>query len=194
MNVIGTCVSMTLKYGVPLITLVDKFRHARFEPSGMTSNKNIPFAKSLIDYIFCWMGCRFIPGYAELNTPNRNQPPSGENKTSTTAKQLVEKTQDLAKKIGEAKAVKGRRPITELTGEDKRPTLPKPSRFAKATLDRLVAVVGTAMSGEGTVQPEAAVIKQLNDQFQHFQDDAPACDVCGAIRVRNQTCPRSSYC
>jgi len=194
MDIVGTCVSMALQYGVPLITLVDKFRHARFEPAGMTSNKNIPFAKSLIDYIFCWMGCRFLPGYAELNTPNRNQPPSGENKTSTTAKQLVEKTQDLAKKIGEAKAVKDQKPIAELAGEDKRSTLPRPSRFAKATLDRLVAVVGTAISGEPTAQPEVAVIKQLSDQFQHFQDDAPACDVCGAICVRNGTCYRCYNC
>ncbi|HDS84818.1 MAG TPA: vitamin B12-dependent ribonucleotide reductase, partial [Phycisphaerales bacterium] len=104
MDVVGTCVSMALQYGVPLITLVDKFRHARFEPAGMTSNKSIPFAKSLIDYIFCWMGCQFIPGYAEKNTPNRAAP-AVENKTSTTAKELVQKTQDLAKKIGQAKAV-----------------------------------------------------------------------------------------
>ena len=62
MNVIGTCTSMSLQYGVPLITLVDKFRHARFEPAGMTSNRDIPFAKSIIDYIFCWLGCQFIPG------------------------------------------------------------------------------------------------------------------------------------
>ena len=103
MDVIGTCTSMALQYGVPLITLVDKFRHARFEPAGMTSNKDIPFAKSLIDYIFCWMGCQFIPGYAEKNTPNRSKPADGENKNSTTAKQLVEKTKDLAKKIAEAK-------------------------------------------------------------------------------------------
>ena len=103
MDVIGTCTSMSLQYGVPLITLVDKFRHARFEPAGMTSNRDIPFAKSLIDYIFCWLGCQFIPGYAEKNTPNRAAAPA-ENKTVTTAKQLVEKTKDLAQKIAEAKA------------------------------------------------------------------------------------------
>ena len=95
MDVIGTCTSMALQYGVPLITLVDKFRHARFEPAGMTSNRDIPFAKSLIDYIFCWMGCQFIPGYAEANTPNRN-PAAGENKNVTTARQVVEKTRPCA--------------------------------------------------------------------------------------------------
>ncbi len=101
---IGTCTSMALQYGVPLITLVDKFRHARFEPSGMTSNRDIPFAKSLIDYIFCWLGCQFIPGYADKNLPNRSGAVGAETKTTTTARQLVEKTKDLAHKIAEAKA------------------------------------------------------------------------------------------
>ena len=105
MDVIGTCVSMSLQYGVPLITLVDKFRHARFEPAGMTANKNIPFAKSLIDYIFCWMGCQFIAGYAEKNLPNRKPIAKPKEKVTATAKQLVEKTKDLAKKIAEAKAM-----------------------------------------------------------------------------------------
>jgi len=100
MDVIGTCTSMALQYGVPLITLVDKFRHARFEPSGMTSNRDIPFAKSLIDYIFCWLGCQFIPGYVDKNTPNRAAVSgTAENKSATTAKKLVEKTKDLAQKI-----------------------------------------------------------------------------------------------
>ena len=103
MDVIGTCVSMALQYGVPLITLVDKFRHARFEPAGMTSNKDIPFAKSLIDYIFCWLGCQFIPGYAEKNMPAKASA-LAENKDVVTAKTLVEKTKDLAEKIAEAKA------------------------------------------------------------------------------------------
>jgi len=51
MDVVGTCVSMSLQYGVPLITLVDKFRHARFEPSGMTSNNNIPVTMYLLRII-----------------------------------------------------------------------------------------------------------------------------------------------
>ncbi len=60
MDVIGTCTSMALQYGVPLDSLVDKFRHARFEPSGMTSNKEIPFARSIVDYIFTWMKHTFV--------------------------------------------------------------------------------------------------------------------------------------
>ena len=57
---------MALQYGVPLRALVDKFQHVRFEPSGWTGSKEIPYAKSIMDYIFRWLGMRFIsPEYRE---------------------------------------------------------------------------------------------------------------------------------
>ena len=127
MDAFGTCISMALQYGVPLETLVGKFRHARFEPAGMTTNRDMPFAKSLIDYIACWMGCRFIAGYAAKNTPNRSPAPMQE----------------------------------------------KAAEKAPAS------------------QP---VIAQFNSQFEHFQADAPVCDVCGSLCVRNGTCYRCYNC
>ncbi|MCX8072549.1 MAG: vitamin B12-dependent ribonucleotide reductase [Candidatus Binatia bacterium] len=60
MDTIGILTSMALQYGVPLEVLVDKFSHVRFEPSGFTKNPDIPFAKSLIDYIFRFLGSRFL--------------------------------------------------------------------------------------------------------------------------------------
>jgi len=53
-------ISYALQYGVPLQVLVDKFSHARFEPSGMTSNPQVRFAKSIVDYIFRWMATKFL--------------------------------------------------------------------------------------------------------------------------------------
>jgi ribonucleoside-diphosphate reductase alpha chain len=53
-------VSYALQYGVPLQALVDKFTHARFEPSGMTKNPEIRFAKSIVDYIFRWLATKFM--------------------------------------------------------------------------------------------------------------------------------------
>ena len=53
-------VSIALQYGVPLRALIDKFINARFEPSGYTGNKEIPYAKSIIDYIGRWLGGKFI--------------------------------------------------------------------------------------------------------------------------------------
>ena len=55
MDTIGTMVSIALQYGVPLETLVEKFTHQRFEPSGFTSNPDIKTASSVIDYVFRWM-------------------------------------------------------------------------------------------------------------------------------------------
>ncbi len=60
MDSFATAVSMALQYGVPLQALVDKFAHVRFEPSGWTGSKEIPYAKSIMDYIFRWLGSRFI--------------------------------------------------------------------------------------------------------------------------------------
>lgn len=191
MDVIGTCVSMSLQYGVPLITLVDKFRHARFEPAGMTSNKTIPFAKSIIDYIFCWLGCQFIAGYAEKNTPNRAKPT--DNKTNTTAKQLVEKTKDLAKKIDEVKAMQNiPKPTDSKPSPAKKPDGKATDRF-DGLADRVITTVGSVITGEGA-KTEAEAMHQFTGQFQHFQDDAPACDVCGSITVRNGTCYRCFNC
>ena len=52
--------SMALQYGVPLSTLVRKFSHMRFVPDGMTGNRNIPMAKSVVDYVFRWMAFKFL--------------------------------------------------------------------------------------------------------------------------------------
>ncbi len=60
MDTIATLTSMALQYGVPLEVLVNKFSHVRFEPSGFTKNSEIPLAKSPTDYIFRFLGNRFL--------------------------------------------------------------------------------------------------------------------------------------
>jgi ribonucleoside-diphosphate reductase alpha chain len=60
MDSFATAISLSLQYGVPLKVLVDKMSHLRFEPSGWTNNKDIPYAKSIMDYIFRWLGSKFI--------------------------------------------------------------------------------------------------------------------------------------
>jgi ribonucleoside-diphosphate reductase alpha chain len=65
MDGFATAISFALQYGVPLKFLVEKFSHVRFEPSGWTPNPQIPYAKSILDYLFRWMGARFLgPEYA----------------------------------------------------------------------------------------------------------------------------------
>ena len=81
MDTIATLTSIALQYGVPLETLVNKFSHVRFEPSGFTSNPDIPFAKSLTDYIFRHLGYRYlnkeqqeIAGLLPAGSMNADQP------------------------------------------------------------------------------------------------------------------------
>jgi ribonucleoside-diphosphate reductase alpha chain len=77
MDAFATSVSMALQYGVPLRVLSEKFSHMRFEPSGFTGNKDIPIAKSILDYIFRWLAKKFLlpddqPRFIEVTDP----PPS----------------------------------------------------------------------------------------------------------------------
>ncbi len=60
MDTLATMTSIALQYGVPLRDLVNKFAHSRFEPAGFTGNSEIPIAKSIVDYVFRWMGSRFL--------------------------------------------------------------------------------------------------------------------------------------
>src|SRR5258706_11515980 len=66
-------ISYALQYGVPLQALVDKFSHARFEPSGMTKNPDIRFAKSIVDYLFRWMAAKFLSPEAQFRAGVNNR-------------------------------------------------------------------------------------------------------------------------
>jgi ribonucleoside-diphosphate reductase alpha chain len=66
-------ISYALQYGVPLQALVDKFSHVRFEPSGMTKNADVRFAKSIVDYIFRWMASKFLSPEAQYRAGVNNR-------------------------------------------------------------------------------------------------------------------------
>ncbi|HUR80862.1 MAG TPA: vitamin B12-dependent ribonucleotide reductase, partial [Thermoanaerobaculia bacterium] len=76
-------ISYALQYGVPLQDLVDKFSHVRFEPSGMTKNPDVRFAKSIVDYIFRWMAAKFLSAEAQFRAGVNNR-----EETVTTPEQL----------------------------------------------------------------------------------------------------------
>ncbi len=76
-------ISYALQYGVPLQDLVDKFSHVRFEPSGMTRNPDVRFAKSIVDYIFRWMAAKFLSPEAQFRAGVNNR-----EETVTTPEQL----------------------------------------------------------------------------------------------------------
>jgi ribonucleoside-diphosphate reductase alpha chain len=95
MDAFGTCVSMSLQYGVPLQDYVEKFAHMRFEPQGYTKNPEIRVAKSIIDYIFRWLGMRFVPGYAEEHT-HAVKPKEDKAKTEPAQKPVAGRSDQFA--------------------------------------------------------------------------------------------------
>ena len=85
-------ISYALQYGVPLQALVDKFSHVRFEPSGMTRNPEIRFAKSIVDYIFRWLATKFLSPEAQFHAGVNGREldeANGHGELTTTARAAV---------------------------------------------------------------------------------------------------------
>jgi ribonucleoside-diphosphate reductase alpha chain len=87
-------ISYALQYGVPLQDLVDKFSHVRFEPSGMTKNPDIRFAKSVVDYIFRWLAAKFLSEEAQYRAGVNNR------EEKTTPEQLTLDVKGMAGATG----------------------------------------------------------------------------------------------
>ncbi len=85
-------ISYALQYGVPLHSLIDKFSHVRFEPSGMTRNPDVRFAKSIVDYIFRWMASKFLSPEAQFAAGVNNR---DEAVATTTVTETVTKSVSL---------------------------------------------------------------------------------------------------
>jgi ribonucleoside-diphosphate reductase alpha chain len=185
MDAFGTAISMSLQYGVPLEVLVNKFSHTRFEPMGHTTNPDIRIAKSVVDYIFRWLGITFMPGYREANSGTLKNAgevkaeSSGELAGGADAAGLSNGTRNNAS-IGNGEQVGSLLPGSENGSRSRdiaRIELQTPDR---AALDR----AGVAMH----IDENGGPISNRSDQFARFQSDAPSCDNCGAITVRNGNC------
>jgi ribonucleoside-diphosphate reductase alpha chain len=75
MDSFALAVSISLQHGVPLKLFCEKFAHTRFEPSGWSSNPDIGFAKSIMDYIFRWLQMRFLSGQQQFLFENLRPKP-----------------------------------------------------------------------------------------------------------------------
>jgi len=188
MDAFGTAVSMSLQYGVPLEVYVKKFSHTRFEPWGYTKNPDIPVAKSLVDYLFRWMGTEFIPGYREANRPGGygdggGGETGGGGDSETERKPAATTASGLADGQGKAKV--------EVNGSrGKHPGGTNGHSSAVAVKPAVKPAAATLLERAGVrmaVDPSASPTDR-ESQFAKFQIDAPACDNCGSITVRNGNC------
>ncbi|MEQ8849197.1 vitamin B12-dependent ribonucleotide reductase [Botrimarina sp.] len=190
MDAFGTSVSMSLQYGVPLEDYVRKFSHMRFEPQGHTKNPDIRIAKSLIDYIFRWLGITFLPGYKEASQ-GQMAGSAIDAGSSAPAKSSSPPTGDELGETGPAAKTAG----GHTAGQDATPATRNghaPGAAAKQGAAKQLADSAAALEDLGAKLLERAGVVlsegSRNEQFAGFQTDAPACDNCGSITVRNGNC------
>jgi ribonucleoside-diphosphate reductase alpha chain len=188
MDSLGTAISIALQYGVPTESLVNKFTHQRFEPAGMTHNKDIPFAKSLVDYIFRWMGMEFVTGYRAANAPHRPGDEKPVKKVADEALPSAAKARAIANP--KAKDDNGDCDCDDHTcsdnGNDRRLIVDdQPLSKGTARGEQVRSAYSESEGGNQSVMTEA---------MKNMQADAPACDVCGTITVRNGTCYKCLNC
>ncbi len=179
MDSFGTAVSMSLQYGVPLEVLVNKFSHTRFEPMGYTTNPDIRIAKSLVDYIFRWLGLSFIAGFREatLGIPSKGGNPEIDSLTKPVS--VAPPSQGTALPNGKAPA---NGTTNGKSSNGHAPSSGSQSSAARANAD-LLDRAGARMKDRSDDS-----VSDQSDQFARFQSDAPSCDNCGAITVRNGNC------
>jgi ribonucleoside-diphosphate reductase alpha chain len=169
MDAFATAISIALQYGVPLEDLCRKFSHMRFEPNGFTNNKQVPIAKSIMDYIFRYLSVKFL-----------QQP-------------VVDDETEDAVNPNEAVAAEARRsgPARDETqmglfdGADPAEVDP----LVGQTIEAFMAHAKPAADPADAATPAPA----SGQTFQN-QDDSPPCPNCGAITVRSGACYVCTQC
>jgi ribonucleoside-diphosphate reductase alpha chain len=209
MDAFGTAVSMSLQYGVPLEDYVRKFSHMRFEPQGYTKNPDIRIAKSLIDYIFRWLGNIFLPGYKEasMGVLPAAEPSADSFSDEAASKPIPIGDESLAMSAYQ-KESKARPPVADKPGPKPEGGKRKSDGGMTATLtpetghrpkDGHATANGNGHSTNGDISAallaragvllkDAGPNTARSEQFADFQTDAPACDSCGHITVRAGNC------
>jgi len=218
MDTLATSVSLALQYGVPLKDVVNKFAHVRFEPSGFTGNPEIPIAKSLVDYIFRWLGSRFLPGDEKgaLGLIDRSAVVAEAPAAFSTAAFKPRADEGIT---AQSEALS---PVAEPVVPQVLPTSPAPASSddaAKAAAapaasainvsvvrSELLTVasngaangsaVGGAANGNGkrTLDSFTGSLGGGTKVAFAAQADAPSCAECGSIMIRNGSCYKCLNC
>jgi ribonucleoside-diphosphate reductase alpha chain len=202
MDAFATSISLCLQYGVPLEALVKKFTHQRFEPSGMTANRDIPFAKSIVDYVFRWLGLTFLEEYRKANLPQSAETGGGAGALPSAAPEDKEGNPSAKASADPASGTEG----TASVGALFRDRLPSSiTGNGKAPLAEGGAPRGGSLPlGGGAYRPvrsvpagpagTAPVADRWNWQTWRSQEDAPPCLECGEIMVRSGSCYKCPNC
>jgi ribonucleoside-diphosphate reductase alpha chain len=169
MNCFAIAVSIGLQYGVPLEEYVDKFAFTRFEPAGPVEHPNIKFSTSLVDYIFRLLAYEYLGRKDLVQVPNPDEQMGL--KTPSTIP-FEEQVNRMLAPLG--------------AGKDAMDTVP--------SLDFLDDIEPVAAAPQHSHSTSASGTTGTQQYLSNMMGDAPACNVCGHITVRNGTCYKCLNC
>ena len=203
-------VSKGLQYGVPLEEFVDTFTFVRFEPQGMvTGHPNIKIATSMIDYVFRVLGLEYLGRTDLVQNPEMIEAPDdGDDEPGGTSALFPNWNAEPAVSAGSVNAVE---PLEDAEDGPKAEAISEPVATAEVPVPKVTivhdrpAVNGNsnghnghvAMNGNGARHAPAAAPAQasaLDAALGGLMGDAPFCDVCGHITVRNGACYKCLNC
>jgi ribonucleoside-diphosphate reductase alpha chain len=170
MNCFAMSVSIGLQYGVPLQTYVDQFTFTRFEPQGpVEGHPYVKFSTSIVDFIFRALGVEYLQRYdlAHIKPELDSQVPP----EPPSLRQLPHATETLAM------------PPAAVTSAHTDTTALPHTREATARSAAMSETLGEGAGGS-----------PLDAQLDTMMGDAPVCDVCGHITVRNGACYKCLNC
>jgi ribonucleoside-diphosphate reductase alpha chain len=185
MNSFATAISIALQYGVPLETLVRKFSYMRFEPEGITGNPEIPFAKSMPDYIMRWLASRFLDADAQeelgILTPEVRARQAAQHAAQAV---VASDTASPAQEDEDAKETKA----PGSNGGNGSPSESSSSSGASASASGASGPSSTPPAASFTDTPPVVPARL------HGLDLGPACSQCGGMMQRTGSCYTCSSC
>jgi ribonucleoside-diphosphate reductase alpha chain len=178
LNSYATAISIALQYGVPLETLVQKFAYMRFEPEGITQNPEIPFAKSMPDYIMRWLASRFLDVDAQEELGILTQEVRARKMAQETATSIASDSAGPANGGGNGGGNGGNGGA-------------KPAASAPATEPTAAPSSGDAPQPAATAFTETPPVVPAR---LAGLDLGPACQQCGGMMQRTGSCYTCSSC
>jgi ribonucleoside-diphosphate reductase alpha chain len=188
MNSFATAISIALQYGVPLETLVRKFSYMRFEPEGVTGNPEIPFAKSMPDYIMRWLASRFLDVDAQEELGILTPQVRARKAAQETAQSVL--GSDKTRPKGGNGDGASKRPEQTSDGGDQESAADGGAR-GEAGADP------QALAGQAAAAPAASALTDsppvIPARLQGL-DLGPACSQCGGMMQRTGSCYTCASC
>lgn len=184
MDALALSISMNLQYGVPVEVLVSKFCHTRFEPAGMTGNRDIPMVKSIMDYIGRYLALKFLPKESAKKYHNAD----------LVDRAYSESTNLLLPRVPVETAVIGK--FEEVTANLVNDREHRNAKGAVVEVEQRVAVEAgkPAMEMKANMSAEEFAKMQKDMALHQNNEDAAMCSACGAVMVRNGSCYKCIDC